>query len=417
MKFELERFAKTFGPGILFASTAIGVSHLVQSTRAGADFGFAMIGFVIAANLFKYPFFEFSTRYANATGTSIIDGYRLLGRHTLLLYLAITVASMFFVTAAVGFVTSGFLENLFQVDFLEIWTTVILFAVCTGILMVGRYTALDRLIKIIGSVLIVTTITAFVVAMVNGPLHTQPEDMMPQIWNEAGILFAIALMGWMPIPVDISSWHSLWTVERMKQTRFMPTLKESLFDFNSSYLVTSVLALLFVVLGAYLFFGSGDSLPDNNAVFANALVNIYTTTIGEWSYFLIAASTFSIMFGTTIAVFDGYARSVTRSINLLISKELQPNTMPRLYMLFVLALSAGSILIIIQFKESLTGLVDFATTLSFLIAPVIAIFNFKLVTGKYIARGNLPPLWLKILGYAGIVFLVGFAGFFLLQKI
>ncbi len=33
----LYRYRKTFGPGILFACTAIGVSHLVQSTRAGAE--------------------------------------------------------------------------------------------------------------------------------------------------------------------------------------------------------------------------------------------------------------------------------------------------------------------------------------------------------------------------------------------
>ena len=59
MNERLERFTKTFGPGILFASTAIGVSHLVQSTRAGAEFGFLLMGFVILAILFKYPFFEF----------------------------------------------------------------------------------------------------------------------------------------------------------------------------------------------------------------------------------------------------------------------------------------------------------------------------------------------------------------------
>ena len=34
---------KTIGPGILFASTAIGVSHLVQSTKAGALFGFGLL--------------------------------------------------------------------------------------------------------------------------------------------------------------------------------------------------------------------------------------------------------------------------------------------------------------------------------------------------------------------------------------
>ena len=52
------KFFKTLGPGILFATTAIGVSHLVQSTRAGAEYGFALIGFVLMANILKYPFFE-----------------------------------------------------------------------------------------------------------------------------------------------------------------------------------------------------------------------------------------------------------------------------------------------------------------------------------------------------------------------
>ena len=32
-----KNFLKSIGPGLLFAGAAIGVSHLVQSTRAGAD--------------------------------------------------------------------------------------------------------------------------------------------------------------------------------------------------------------------------------------------------------------------------------------------------------------------------------------------------------------------------------------------
>ena len=49
---------KALGPGILFASTAIGVSHLVQSTRAGAEYGLIMLVFVLLATIFKYPFLE-----------------------------------------------------------------------------------------------------------------------------------------------------------------------------------------------------------------------------------------------------------------------------------------------------------------------------------------------------------------------
>ena len=176
------------------------------------------MGFVILAILLKYLFFEFSSRYANSTQTSIIDGYKKLGKPALWLYFILTIASMFFVTGAVGFITAGFFENLFGVDFLGEWTVVILFVICVSILTIGKYTMLDSMIKIIAIVLLVTTVSAFLFTMYNGPvehvLGFQPKDL----WDISGIFFLLALMGWMPAAVDLSSWNSLWTVERMKQT-------------------------------------------------------------------------------------------------------------------------------------------------------------------------------------------------------
>jgi len=412
------RFFKTLGPGILFASTAIGVSHLVQSTRAGAEFGFALLGFVILANLLKYPFFEYSSRYANVTGTSIIDGYKRLGRPALVLYFLIILASMFFVTAAVGFVTAGFLENLFQIEFLGIWTIVILFGICIAILSIGKYSALDGLIKIIGSVLVISTVLAFSFALWNGPTQINDDFQPPEIWNYAGIFFLIALMGWMPMPLDISSWHSLWTLERIKQTNFKPKLKETLLDFNLGYVLSAVLAIFFVTLGAYIFFGSSEELPNNNSLFAHKVVTLYTETIGNWSYLIIAASAFSIMFGTIIAVFDGYSRTLKRTIELLFVKnnltESKNSKTP--YVLYIFVIAIGSLVVIFQFEDKLKELVDFATTISFLVAPIIAIFNFKLVSGKYLEKNSQPPTWLKILSYLGIIFLIGFAVFFIITR-
>ena len=54
---NVSRLMLTLGPGILFASTAIGTSHLVQATRAGADYGFALLWAILAAHVAKYPFF------------------------------------------------------------------------------------------------------------------------------------------------------------------------------------------------------------------------------------------------------------------------------------------------------------------------------------------------------------------------
>jgi len=418
MNEKLSRFSKTAGPGILFASTAIGVSHLVQSTRAGADFGLLILGFVILVTLLKYPFFEYGSRYANSTQTSIIDGYKKLGKPALWLYFLLTVASMFFVTGAVGFVAAGFFENLFGIDFLGEWTLVILFAICVTILAIGKYNILDSLIKIIVIVLVVSTVSAFLFALYNGPIEPVAGFEPKELWNISGIFFLLALMGWMPTALDLSSWNSLWTLERMKQTNYKPKLKETLFEFRLTYFITGILAVMFVTLGTFIFYGSGEELPNNNSLFANKIVTLYTQTIGEWSYIIIAASAFTVMFGTIIAVLDGYSRSLQRTVELIFTKKEQKisTKFRALYVIFLLVISIGALVIIFQFENNLKELVDFATVLSFLIAPVIAIFNFRLVTGKFLNKDSQPSMLLKILSFAGIIFLSGFAIFFIVTK-
>ena len=82
-------FLKAFGPGLLWAATAVGVSHLVQSTRAGASYGFSLVGLIILAMILKYPLFEAGPRYAVATGKSLLEGYIRLGRWAVWIYLIV----------------------------------------------------------------------------------------------------------------------------------------------------------------------------------------------------------------------------------------------------------------------------------------------------------------------------------------
>lgn len=410
---RLSKLLKTLGPGILFASTAIGVSHLVQSTRAGASFGFALVPLVIAANLFKYPFFEFGSRYANATGESLIDGYKRLGNWMLWLYFIITLGSMFFVSAAVGAVTSGFMQNLFGLTDYGLVVTIVLFVGCALILMLGKYGILDSLVKVIGAVLLLSTLLAFVLAIVQGPEAREIVES-PEVWTDANIPFLIALMGWMPTAVDLSAWNSLWTVERAQQTGYRPTLKETLLDFNFGYIVSAVLSLCFLTLGAYMLFGTGEELPEGSGPFANEVVGMFTNFIGDWSYLIIAAASFSIMFGTCIAVFDGYGRSLSRSWALIRSKEVGEKVVSsnKIYSWGIAIVIIGSFAIVYFLIGKLKVLVDVATTISFLIAPLIAVVNYRLVTGNQVAADYRPKLWLKALSWLGIVFLTGFAGYY-----
>lgn len=403
----MNSFFKVLGPGILFASTAIGVSHLVQSTRGGADFGLSILPFVLAANIFKFPFFEYGSRYANVKGKSIIDGYAEMGKWMIYSYLLIQLITMFFVSAAVGAVTSGFLQNLFGLSAYPNLVTIGLFSFCLLILILGQFKALDRMIKLLGALLLITTLIAFILALFKGPIEAKSDFLGPDIFSDNGVLFLIALMGWMPTAVDISTWNSLWTVERIKESGYKPQLKETLREFNLGYWISTVLAVFFVIMGSFMLYGSGQELSNNSSVFANQVVQIYTGFIGNWSYFIIAIAAFTIMFGTSIAVFDGYGRSMGRTVELIRGREARKS-----YLLFVSITVLGAFLIVYFFGSNMKKLVDLATTISFLVAPFIAVVNFRLVMKNFPDEAK-PGSFMRILSVLGILFLAAFSVYYI----
>ena len=104
------------GPSLLWASAAIGVSHIVQSTRAGATYGYALIVVVVLANVLKYPFFEFATRYTVVKNETVLDGYKKIGNWAIYLYIALTLGTMFTIQAGVTLVTAAIFENWLNLD-------------------------------------------------------------------------------------------------------------------------------------------------------------------------------------------------------------------------------------------------------------------------------------------------------------
>lgn len=411
---QSKNLLKAFGPGILFASTAIGVSHLVQSTQAGANFGFGLLWAIILANLLKYPFFEFGSRYANLTGRSIIDGYKKIGTWALLIYMLITLFSMFLVGSAVGKVTAGFMETLFHLNEwsgIKNLTVIVLFGVCFLILFLGKYKALDKLIKVLGILLLLTTLIAFIIVLFKGKTGNLELITTENAFGLGAMTFVVPLMGWMPTAVDLSSWNSLWTIERIKETGYQPSLKETLFDFNFGYIMSAFLAICFLTLGAFMMYGTGKNFSPAAHQFAGQVIDLYTSSIGKWSYFIIAIAAFSIMFSTCIAVFDGYSRATKRCIELLKKDERE---LPILYRITIAVLMVGSLIIILIFNNIPNGfkhLVNLATTVSFLVAPLVAIFNYILVQKKHTSRRL--PIWLHVLSLLGIAFLLGFSVYYL----
>ena len=406
---------KTIGPGLLWAGAAVGVSHLVQSTRAGANYGFYFVGFLLLANFLKYPAFEFGPRYATATGQSLINGYRQLGRWAVALYWILTVSTMFAIQGAVTIVTAGLVGNIFDIQLsINTIATIILLTTMT-ILVIGKYSVLDKLMKIIIISLSLTVIFAALKGFSKG-FHPNPQFLNSFDFSKpADIAFLIAFVGWMPAPLDISIWSSLWSIAKHKDTGYKPKMKEALLDFNIGYIGTIILALAFLSLGALVMYGTGESFSDKGIAFSGQLINMFTKSIGEWSYWIIGIAALSTMFSTTMTCLDAYARVLPSATNIILDKSDKKDD-GQISFLWMSIVVGGALILLFYFASSMRFMVDLATTISFVTAPFFAILNYIVVTHKHMPKDAQPKLWLRLYAWVGIISLSAFSIYYIIWR-
>jgi Mn2+/Fe2+ NRAMP family transporter len=407
------RFWQAFGPGLLWAAAAIGVSHLVQSTRAGADAGFALAGVILLALILKYPFFEYGPRYAAATGRSLIEGYAGVGRWAVWTYLLITLATAVIVDAAILLFTGFLLLSILGLD-LPVWSAAgALYVSCATLLWVGRYRLLDRTVKVILVALAVSTLFAATLAVPHADRETLA--LIPDVGPGAMVSFAflIALVGWMPSAVDISVWSSLWTLAKDEAEHSRASVRDALLDFRIGYAGTGLLAFAFLTLGAAVMHGAGETFSQAGAVFSLQLVDLYGQTLGAWSRPFVLVAVLTTMLSTSLTVVDGFPRGIARSIEVLTGRRAADapavqREIGRIYWVAMAAIGLATPLLLALFAGSLTGMVDFATTVTFLTAPVLGYLNLRAVLSDDVAPEHRPGAALRWLSWSALIVLGAF---------
>lgn len=411
------RLWAAFGPGVLWAATAIGVSHLVQSTRAGAAAGLGLAGVIAVALVLKYPFFEYGPRYAAATGQSLVEGYARIGRWALWLYLVITVLTGGVVQATVVMFTAYLAGFALGVDWpLAVLAAAVMAPGC-ALLWWGRFRGLDVSVKAIVLLLAVSTLLAAAVGLPRADFSTLALWPGEALGEAAPFLFLLALMGWMPSAIDISVWSSLWTLAKTEASGQPCSVETARHDFLIGYLGTAVLAFAFVVLGAAVMFGSGETFAAQGTLFSTQLVDLYAATLGAWTRPIVLAAVVTTMLSTTLTVLDGGPRAIERSIAVLRSPGAPMRPCGPVYWWSLAALVALTLIVTGLFIGNLTTMIDFATTLAFLTGPVLGYLNLRAVTSCEMPAEHRPGPAMLALSWIGIALLGGTGVFYLLTLV
>jgi Mn2+/Fe2+ NRAMP family transporter len=392
---------KAIGPGILVACAAIGGSHLVWSTQAGAQYGWSLIGLILLANLFKYPFFLYGQRYTAATGESLLAGYKRQGVAYVYIFLGINIFTGIINTASVAMISGTLFAGYgFDGSSIPILTVGILL-ICAAVILVGHYKMLDKMAKLAVVVLGLSTLVALGLAFSHGPVAS-PDFVGPSPWTWMAFPFLVMLLGWMPAPIDLSAWSSLWMFSRKEETGHFATTKETSIDFYLGYVMAVLMAVAFVGLGKLIMYGSGEELASGGIGFSQQLVNLYSANIGSWSKPLILTAAFTTMFSTTMTCIDGYPRSLAASCTLL--NDSFSRRFKQIFQLTIVLSVVASCIIVLFFVNNLLQLLSFAAIISFVTSPVLAYINYKVMNGSNVPVKDRPGTFLKILSWAGLLF-------------
>ncbi|MFC0323735.1 NRAMP family divalent metal transporter [Gallibacterium melopsittaci] len=402
----IKRRLSALGPGILMASAAVGGSHLIASTQSGAIYGWQLAIIIILANLFKYPFFRFGVQYTLETNKTLLEGYKEKGVFYLWIFFLLNIFATMINTAAVALLSAVILSFVIPLPVPTLSLTVLV--VSLGILLLGQYRLLDGLSKLVMICLTIATVLAVAIAAVRGGVA--PADYVSESpWQLGALAFIVALMGWMPAPIEISAINSMWVVAKKRITEV--SYRDGIFDFNVGYIGTAILALVFLALGALVQYGSGVPVEMVGGKYVAQLIGMYSSTIGEWARGLIALIAFLCMFGTTLTVIDGYSRTNVESLRLLLHKK--GTRAAYLNISFILATLSGA-MIIFFFNNALGPMLKFAMIASFVTTPIFATLNMLLtLRGRsHQVKGGL--YWLSLIG---LLYLTAFALFFIVYQL
>lgn len=412
---SLNSLVAKLGPGIIFAATAIGISHLVQATRAGADYGLALAGFILLACAIKYPAFRFGSEYAAATGHSLVDNYFRQGHWAVLVLCFDLLISMFVGTAALALVSAGLVGSALSLNLDPKLVVMILLALCAALLIGGKYHLFEQVSKGFVALLLVLVVVATLLVL-PGVNWQEASLTLPGEFDRATLLFVIALCGVMPSAMVVSVFQSLWACAKSRDMGAPFNPADARFDFNLGYVISTLLAFGFLALGTVLMYQPGVTVVDSPNGFAAQLISLFTSSIGGFAYPIISLVVVVVMVSSLLAIVD----ACPRVIGALISYRKQAGAERagqtahrgfgelmaqenKYYAQLVIVQCIGAVMLLMLFAGSFRAFVDFATSIAFVTAPLIAFLNHRAMFSAALPPAQRPGKIMETWSWLGIL--------------
>jgi Mn2+/Fe2+ NRAMP family transporter len=238
---------KLIGPGIVAAATGVGAGDLVATLIAGSRFGYALLWAAVIGCIVKIALAEGSARYHLATGSTILEGWKSLGKWTSW-YFGIYIMIWGFVYGATAMSATALpLAALFPSVPLWLWA-ILSGSLCAIFVALNRYEMFENAMKFfIGVMFIIVVGVALMVVPNVGEALT---GLVPSI-PEGSVVYTLGLIGGVGGTITMASYGYWVNAKGWRTPAWMGVMR---LDNRVSYIITGIFVIAMLIIGAELLY-------------------------------------------------------------------------------------------------------------------------------------------------------------------
>ncbi len=252
------------GPGVVVAVTGVGAGDMISSLVAGTNFGMVLVWAIVIGAIMKYFLTEGVGRWYMATGRTILQGWRSLGRAASWYFVIYLFIVTFVFGAAVTSTAALAVVAMFP-DSLPLWAWAALHAVAGFVIVgVGRYALFERVMKVFAAVKFGAVV---LLAILLAPSLTDlVVGFVPRV-PEGGLGNTLAIIGGVGGTFTLAS-YTYWVRERgWRRATWIPMMRT---DAVVAYVLTALFMISMLIIGSELLFGTGNSVDSEEGLLALA---------------------------------------------------------------------------------------------------------------------------------------------------
>ena len=297
------------GPRLVVAATGIGAGDLVATLVAGSRYGYALLWAAVAGVIIKIVLVEGAGRWTLATGHSIFEGWRRVGRWTSW-YFGPYIMIWGFVYGATAMSASA-LPLAALVPQLPVrggggWSAALPLpadAVPPGrggavLVWMGRYHRLEKLVAVLVGIMFLTVVGAAVVTLPNLPQVIG--GLVPRI-PDGGVIYTLSIAGGVGGTITLAA-YGYWLSEKGWSTpRWMKVMR---LDNAMAYVISGIFVIAMLIVGAELLYSSGVAINESDRGLLD-LSDVLASRYGTFFSWVFLLGFWASSFSSVLGVWNG----------------------------------------------------------------------------------------------------------------